>query len=282
MSNRTFIYIFHRFNLMAVVPDRRIALTHKLKMLKTNKAIVTAALEKLLMAQTKSAGLISKQEPIHPESDDKLNVSIKIESDRPSINATDREKDVKKDIKSEPDSLKDPPIAVEPDKKKDDSSDISILRRLSMQNQTETTSTESSDLKTSSTEEKAAAPKPSLEANAFTIKDLSNLLKNLESEIALNEQHLNDENDKRYMFKVDDCRRTHNYDDFICTFLSMLAQQGVLGELVSQHLILPRKSVSSFNNNNNRVSRVPYKKSTQKTTSTGKRRKGRNKGTKKK
>lgn len=33
---------------MAVVPDRRIAITHKLKMLKTNKAIVTAALEKLL------------------------------------------------------------------------------------------------------------------------------------------------------------------------------------------------------------------------------------------
>lgn len=37
-----------RFNLMAVVPDRRIAITHKLKMLKTNQAIVTAALEKLL------------------------------------------------------------------------------------------------------------------------------------------------------------------------------------------------------------------------------------------
>lgn len=36
-----------RFNLMAVVPDRRISITHKLKMLKTNQAIVTAALEKL-------------------------------------------------------------------------------------------------------------------------------------------------------------------------------------------------------------------------------------------
>lgn len=33
---------------MAVVPDRRIAITHKLKMLRTNKAIVTAALEKIL------------------------------------------------------------------------------------------------------------------------------------------------------------------------------------------------------------------------------------------
>lgn len=33
---------------MAVVPDRRIGITHKLKMLRTNKAIVTAALEKIL------------------------------------------------------------------------------------------------------------------------------------------------------------------------------------------------------------------------------------------
>lgn len=32
--------------------------------------------------------------------------------------------------------------------------------------------------------------------------DLNSLLKNLESEILLNEQNLNDENDKRYMFKV--------------------------------------------------------------------------------
>lgn len=36
---------------MAVVPDRRIGITHKLKMLRTNKAIVTAALEKILSAK---------------------------------------------------------------------------------------------------------------------------------------------------------------------------------------------------------------------------------------
>lgn len=62
----------------------------------------------------------------------------------------------------------------------------------------------------------------------------------------------------------------------------MLAQQGVLAELVSQHLILPRKSVNSFNNNNNRISRISYKKGSQKTTAGGRRRKGRNKYSKKK
>lgn len=50
-------------------------------------------------------------------------------------------------------------------------------------------------------DDSALSPKQSLD-NAFTIKDLSSLLKNLEAEITLNEQHLNDENDKRYMFKV--------------------------------------------------------------------------------
>lgn len=51
------------------------------------------------------------------------------------------------------------------------------------------------------TEETDLSPKQSLH-NAFTIKDLSSLVTNLEAEITLNEQHLKDENDKRYMFKV--------------------------------------------------------------------------------
>lgn len=37
---------------------------------------------------------------------------------------------------------------------------------------------------------------------AFQIKDLNSLLKNLESEISVNEQNLVDENEKRVSFKV--------------------------------------------------------------------------------
>ncbi|XP_017838782.1 ubiquitin carboxyl-terminal hydrolase calypso [Drosophila busckii] len=137
-----------RFNLMAVVPDRRIAITHKLKMLRTNQAIVSGTLQKLLRA------------------------------------------DEQGDEQQRPDT-----------------------------------------------------PNTLLEPSAFTARDLQSLLKNLDTEIAINEQHLADENDRRQMFKVDASRRTHNYDKFICTFLSMLAHQGVLGELVSQHL-LPTKKMS--------------------------------------
>lgn len=75
---------------------------------------------------------------------------------------------------------------------------------------------------------------------------------------------------------MDDSRRTHNYDEFICTFLSMLAHQGALAELVSQSI--SRKSHGGLNSN--RIGR-PSKKTERTKKSTGKRRKGRNKYKKK-
>lgn len=175
-----------RFNLMAVVPDRRIAIEHKLKMLKTNQAIVTAALEKIIKVNDSSDGQESNAK----------------KEDAPS-------------------------------------------------------SSQSSSL---------------FESGAFSAHDLHALLKNLGSEIAATEQSLQDENDKRDMFKVDDCRRTHNYDQFICTFLQMLAERGELGELVSQHLTTNRKP-NSNNSQTNRVAKQYNKKTSPKTT--GKRRRGR-------
>lgn len=44
-----------RFNLMAVVPDRRLAIQHKLKMLRTNKQIVLDALQHLLKLREKNS-----------------------------------------------------------------------------------------------------------------------------------------------------------------------------------------------------------------------------------
>ncbi|GAB0090441.1 Ubiquitin carboxyl-terminal hydrolase [Sergentomyia squamirostris] len=193
-----------RFNLMAVVPDRRIAITHKLKMLKTNQAIVTAALEKLIKA--------AKPEN-HCNSDRKM-----------------------------------------------DNHDYQMDQ---MNNHNECRDVETSEVREQS-------PHPFFEPQAFSPKDLLALLKNLESEISSTEQHLSDENDKRAMFKVDDCRRTHNYDEFICTFLSMLAHEGALGELVAQHLLLPRKIPTTG------AKRSPSTNSTGKGAG-GKRRRGKNK-----
>jgi len=80
-----------------------------------------------------------------------------------------------------------------------------------------------------------------LEPHTFAPKDLLALLRNLENEICLCEMNLKDENDKQNKYKIDDCRRTHNYDEFICTFLSMLAEQGKLADLVEQNLIAPKR-----------------------------------------
>uniref|UniRef100_A0A3P8ULC6 Ubiquitin carboxyl-terminal hydrolase n=1 Tax=Cynoglossus semilaevis TaxID=244447 RepID=A0A3P8ULC6_CYNSE len=40
---------------------------------------------------------------------------------------------------------------------------------------------------------------------------------------------------------IDDQRRTHNYDEFICTFISMLAQEGMLASLVEQNISVRRR-----------------------------------------
>lgn len=55
---------------------------------------------------------------------------------------------------------------------------------------------------------------------------------------------MREENEKRNKYKIDDCRRTHNYDQFICTFLTMLAQRGILADLVQQHLGTQKKNAS--------------------------------------
>lgn len=53
-----------RFNLMAVVPDRRLAIQHKLKMLRTNKQIVLDALQHLVKIKEKSSTNIKTEKEV--------------------------------------------------------------------------------------------------------------------------------------------------------------------------------------------------------------------------
>ncbi|KAM4652283.1 ubiquitin carboxyl-terminal hydrolase BAP1 isoform 2-T2 [Discoglossus pictus] len=75
----------------------------------------------------------------------------------------------------------------------------------------------------------------------FSPKELLALLKCVEAEIAASEACLREELDKRKKFKIDDQRRTHNYDEFICAFISMLAQEGMLASLVEQNISVRRR-----------------------------------------
>ena len=45
-------------------------------------------------------------------------------------------------------------------------------------------------------------------------------------------------------FQIDDCRRKHNYDEFICTFLSMLAKDGHLANLIDQQMAMKKRHSS--------------------------------------
>ncbi|XP_059519365.1 ubiquitin carboxyl-terminal hydrolase BAP1 isoform X2 [Myotis daubentonii] len=77
--------------------------------------------------------------------------------------------------------------------------------------------------------------------NAGFWQELLALLKCVEAEIANYEACLKEEVEKRKKFKIDDQRRTHNYDEFICTFISMLAQEGMLANLVEQNISVRRR-----------------------------------------
>lgn len=82
-------------------------------------------------------------------------------------------------------------------------------------------------------------------SQAFTPKDLLDLYKNVENEIELCETNLKEENEKRKKYKIDACRRTHNYDQFIVTFLSMLAEQGLLGDLMEENMTIKKPGANT-------------------------------------
>ncbi|XP_053455174.1 ubiquitin carboxyl-terminal hydrolase BAP1 isoform X3 [Nycticebus coucang] len=82
---------------------------------------------------------------------------------------------------------------------------------------------------------------PCQRRNAGFWQELLALLKCVEAEIANYEACLKEEVEKRKKFKIDDQRRTHNYDEFICTFISMLAQEGMLANLVEQNISVRRR-----------------------------------------
>lgn len=58
--------------------------------------------------------------------------------------------------------------------------------------------------------------------------------------------------------QIDDCRRTHNYDEFICTFLSMLADQGTLATLVEQNTTRKKRAYRYLYKSTNHVEKLMF------------------------
>ncbi|KAG7207770.1 hypothetical protein KM043_009379 [Ampulex compressa] len=345
-----------RFNLMAVVPDRRLAISHKLTMLKTNRQIVLEALQQLVklshqdgtekeMEETSSVPDVSIERGNDAVTDSEelgSNISsgknesngmekvvmcaldyatpLRIQtSPAHSSSSTDTSSEIGSAFnsptqawgwnsgQSSPTSTKDFKKFVVIRVAGDEKNEAGLSRSLGNINingkrlvsdsghlhkkvclsgevripharvKTSNGDTVTEEKKIEKIDPKLCSKYPELfEPHTFAPKDLLALLKNLEHEISICETSLKDENDKRNKYKIDDCRRTHNYDEFICTFLSMLAQQGKLAELVQQHLTLKKHTSVSVN----RVHRSSKKADTRPNSS--RRRRGRTKCKKRK
>ena len=85
-----------------------------------------------------------------------------------------------------------------------------------------------------------------LEPHSFSPRDLLSILRSIETGIYLAESKVRDEVEKRKKWRVDDCRRVHNYDEFLTTFLAMLTEQNLLGDLMETSL--GRNTQSNHNN----------------------------------
>lgn len=96
--------------------------------------------------------------------------------------------------------------------------------------------------------------------NSVTIRDVQRILLNLETNIRSCRLSLQEEHDKIEKYKIDAARRTHNYDPFIRMFLSMLAERGILPNIVDNNLIVKRKQTVTNGKAHKNVKRQDRKK----------------------
>ncbi|KAI1309084.1 Ubiquitin carboxyl-terminal hydrolase calypso [Halotydeus destructor] len=285
-----------RYNLMAVVPDRRIAYMNKLSTLKSNRHIVLEALE-CMMRPTRLPGPLDyhsyskyptsmeyKEAPslnvTSPGSLDPVTKPLTVEttvsetscvntrftsnanllatplailtsvSPAPSASSsTDSCSDASSAFNSpNPGTSKNAVISTNPAERCEKffvckvapSADSSNFNKYGGLNEVKVNSQQSPTKQlparlaqlTPKTKEKAEKITKSMNG----VRDIVRLLKALDEEITAIESNLKEELEKRKKYRVDASRRTHNYDDFITTFLLMLAEQGKLPDLLERSL----------------------------------------------
>lgn len=205
-----------RFSLMAVVADKRIGYEEKLSTLRMNRMIVYDAIKQILIdRKAQKAGSMKKENDDGKDSKDFLESDEDLSPEE--VNNLIREAQGKEEAK----------VKVEEEQSggrrgKKSRGGGAKGKELEMKD-----------------DKKPAIEHEESPSSCFAPKDLADLtalLRELESEISTCEQNLKDEVEKRRKYRVDHQRRTHDYDSFIFTFLTMLAEQGLLAPLVEQSL----------------------------------------------
>ncbi|RWS03188.1 ubiquitin carboxyl-terminal hydrolase calypso-like protein [Dinothrombium tinctorium] len=250
-----------RYNLMAVVPDRRITYLNKLNMLKTNRHIVLEALERMMRPtrlpepfdyhnyskyptsmEYRNPPLSPKenetqplQKPLSidtctthtrslsPQSSLSVPLSIQTTSVSPTFSSSSST-----DTSSEAGSAFNSPNSRSSSTNQEKVNKLYVFKVLA--------ANDKSKLDQSTKDTTEAAKNSQQLSKCFAPRELVQLLKALENEINACEANLKEELEKRNKYRVDDERRTHNYDDFISTFLLMLAEQRKLPELLQRAL----------------------------------------------
>ncbi|CAH2229408.1 jg14867 [Pararge aegeria aegeria] len=249
-----------RFNLMAVVPDRRIEITQRLSALEVNQKRVKEAISKIgkhlrhLINKNREFREDTISQSNHNEAD--IDNCIQISEDA-ILNALDASEVSSLDIDfTQAITIE---IGATDRAQYDDSLTLvdpvessAVVRFVCINGENEilsdiyptstTALVKSNNLPIVLCCELAPEQPYRMRKLLFTHSELNSLMSAIVNEVQSCQQALNDENDKRNMYKVDDCRRTHNYDEFICTFLSMLTERGVLAELVAAQLERGRSS----------------------------------------
>ncbi|CAI6354490.1 unnamed protein product [Macrosiphum euphorbiae] len=210
-----------RFNLMAVIPDKRLAICHKINMLNTNRELTLEVVHTLKLD-------IGKKKKRENDNDQLPSKCVKKKNSLIPRTSKDNNKE-----KTSPESnniVESSTDLSEGEKSPRDMKSV-CLETGAMSQQREISSSQSSD------EEKKNDQKlENIKCYPLSFQDLVQLVKNLELEININTGILKEENEQRNKYKIDDCRRTHNYNQFISTFLAMLAEQRILPDLIQQYL----------------------------------------------
>lgn len=283
-----------RYNLMAVVPDKRVHYLNKLNILKTNRHIVLEALQEITRPTRLPTPLDYHNYSKYPE------IKIKPQNDFLELTKTDDNNNKNNENKASEQQkqqncvqIREPlTISIAEDSVRSDlrlplSIQTSISPTPSSSSSTDTSSeigsafnspnntscdntderinqmivckvfrkpkpesTATNDLssppplcstaQTNSSPQSLSSDSPPVRSGAptkaFTAVDLVALLKNLEVDISSTENNLKEELENRRKYRIDDSRRTHDYDQFITTFLAMLAERRKLVELVERDL----------------------------------------------
>lgn len=229
-----------RFALMAVVPDRRKSVLTRLQMLKTNRTIVVEALKHLVKATDEG-----KEEEISFVGDDKTSEEyLKLEKqvDQMLLQKPPPVKPIKK-ISSRTSSLDSggaPPGSPFQNNPLLTAHDYAKSPLMEVIEESPSRSATPPKEEVDKEDVKSFDPKIAelSQPLRFAPKDLLALLRNIEQDMHSCEVTLKEENEKHRKHKIDDCRRIHDYDEFITTFVSMLAEQGNESRrLKANHLI---------------------------------------------